>query len=310
VQNSEAAVAPQNGNTTPDHAIASLAGPEVVSRSLPARARQIAEAAAFQYAILAIIILNAVIIGLETSPMLDARFGSWFNVLSHLAQAIFTIEIAIRIAAYWPRPLRFFRDGWNNFDFAVVAIALVPVTGGLTNLARVARILRATRLVSALPDLRLIFDTLVRSIPSIGHVLMLLGLLVYIYGIVGFNVYAGTDPDRWGTLGASLFTLFQVLTLEGWPDIHGALSATHSWSWLFFVSFIVVAVLVVTNLAVAVIINSLDATKQADAKQFDLEVPGSPMARVAEIRAVLLRLEEDIRAVGEEVRDRERDPAA
>lgn len=310
MQNAEATVAPPSDNTTARHPDDPRPGAGVKQDSLAARCRRIAESAWFQYSVLGIIILNAVIIGLETSPELDTRFGSWFNALGHLAQALFTVEIAIRVAAHWPRPLRFFRDGWNNFDFAVVAVAFVPVTGGLTNLARLARILRATRLVSALPDLRLIFDTLLRSIPSIAHVLALLGLLVYIYGIVGFHVFAATDPDHWGTLGAALFTLFQVLTLEGWQDIHAALAVAHPWSWLFFGSFIVLAVLVVTNLAVAVIINSLEATKLAEAHQFDIEVPGSPMGRITEIRALLVRLEEDIRAVGEEVRDRERDPAS
>jgi voltage-gated sodium channel len=275
---------------------------------MAARCHRIAESASFQYMILGVIFANAALIGLETSPTLDARFGSWFDALGHIAQVIFTIEIAIRLTAHWPRLHRFFRGGWNSFDFAVVAIAFVPATGGLTNLARLARILRATRLVSALPDLRIIFETLLRSIPSIAHIIALIALFVYVYGILGFNLFATTDPSHWGTLGAALLTLFQVLTLEGWPDINNALADAHPWSWLFFASFIIVAVLIVTNLAVAVIIHSLEAAKQADAHRFDREVPGSPLARIAEIRAALLRLEEDIRVVGEEVRDPDRDP--
>lgn len=310
MENVEAAAGSHRNSGTADHPRTAHPTVEVKPGSLVTRCRDIVESTVFQVAVLGVIVLNAVIIGLETSPALDARFGRLFYGLSHLAQILFTIEIAIRLTAHWPRPLRFFRDGWNTFDFTVVAIAFIPATAGLTNLARVARILRATRLVSALPHLRLIFDTLVRSIPSIGHVLALLALLVYLYGIVGYHLFATTDPDRWGTLGAALFTLFQVLTLEGWNDIHAALSPEHRWSWLFFGSFIVVAVFVVANLALAVIITSLEAAKLADAHQFDREVPGSPMGHIEEIRAVLLQLEEDIRAVGEEVRDRDRDPTA
>lgn len=287
-----------------------LTEPDANATGLAARARRIAGAPAFQYAILGVIAVNAALLGLETSPALDARFGRWFDALGYAAQIIFTVEIAIRLTAYAPRPHRFFREGWNTFDFTVVAVAFVPATGGLSNLARLARILRATRLVSALPELRLIFETLLRSIPSIAHIIVLLTLFVYIYGIVGFQLYANTDPARWGSLGAALLTLFQVLTLEGWPDINEALADTHRWSWLFFSTFIVVAVLIVTNLAVAVIINSLEAAKQADARRFDLEVPGSPLTRIDEIRASLERLEHDIRIVAEEVRDRARDPAS
>lgn len=291
---------PHSPPTEADEAVHGLAG----------RARRIAGAPVFQYAILGVIAANAVLLGLETSPALDTRFGRWFDAFGIAAQVIFTIEIAIRITAYLPRPARFFRDGWNIFDFAVVAVAFVPATGGLSNLARLARILRATRLVSAMPELRLIFETLLRSIPSIGHIIVLLTLFVYIYGIVGFHLYAATDPARWGSLGAALLTLFQVLTLEGWPDIHETLADAHRWSWLFFSTFIVVAVLIVTNLAVAVIIHSLEAAKQADARRFDIEVPGAPLARIDEIRASLERLEHDIRIVAEEVRDRARDPAS
>lgn len=272
--------------------------------------RRIADHGAFQSFILAVIVLNAVVIGLETSAALVATFRPWFNAASLLAQAIFTVEIAIRITAFAPHPLRFFRHGWNTFDFVVVALAFVPASGGLSNVGRLARVARATRLVSALPELRLVFETMVRSMPSMAHILTLLGLFLYVYGILGFRLYAGTDPERWGSLGAALLTLFQILTLEGWNEIQGALLDAHPWSWLFFASFIVVAVWVVTNLFVAVIINNLEAAKQEATARFDREVPGSPFARIAEIRRALAELERDVRAGEEEIRDRHRDPSA
>ena len=273
------------------------------------RARAIAGAGAFQNAILAVIVANAILVGLETSPALDARFGRWFDVLSASVQVIFTLEIAIRLIAHWPHPGRFFRDGWNSFDFAVVALAFLPATGGLSNLARLARILRATRLISALPGLRLIIETLLRSIPSFAHIIVLLGLFMYVYAVVGYSLYARTDPEYWGSLGGGILSLFKVLTLEGWPDIHARLADRHPWSWFFFATFIIVAVLIIANLAVAVIISSLEAAKREEAERFDIEVPGEPLAHIQDIRATLDRLETDIRSVAEEIRLRNRDPS-
>lgn len=273
------------------------------------RCRTIAGSRRFQNLILGVIVANAAILGLETSPPLVARFGTLFDAVNLVAQAIFVVELAIRVAAYSPHLRRFFLDGWNTFDFTVVALASLPATGGISNIARLARVLRATRLVSALPELRLVFETMVRSLPSIAHILVLLGLFLYVYAVVGFNVFGATDPERWGSLGAALLTLFQVLTLEGWNEVQGDLIAAHPWSWIFFASFIVVAVWVVTNLFVAVIINNLEAAKQAEGRRFDLEVPGNPMATIGRIREALDSLEQDISAAEEEIRDVHRDPS-
>lgn len=279
------------------------------TNAVVARARAIAGASSFQNAILIVILVNAILVGLETAPVLQARYGHWFDILGVIVQAIFTVEIAIRLTAYWPKLTGFFRDGWNTFDFIVVAVAFLPATGGLSNLARLARILRATRLVSAMPELRLIIETLMRSIPSFVHIIVLLGLIIYVYAIVGHSIYAATDPAHWGSLGRGILTLFQVLTLEGWPDIHDTLTGRHPWAWLFFASFIIIAVLIIANLAVAVIISSLEAARQAEARRFDIEVPGAPLAHIDDIRATLDRLEADIREVAEEIRERQRDPS-
>jgi voltage-gated sodium channel len=276
---------------------------------IAARCGRIAEDRRFQGFIIAVIVLNAVTVGVETSSALAARFGPWFRLVNLAALTVFTAEMVIRVAAYWPRPLQFFRWGWNVFDFVVVGVAFVPSSLGLSTLARLARVVRVTRLISALPELRLVFETMVRSIPSMGHILLLLALFLYVYGIIGVNLYSGSDPERWGSLGAAILTLFQVLTLEGWNEIQAALIGLHPWSWVFFSSFIVVAVWVVTNLFVAVIINNLESVKRAEAEQFDRDVPGTPLARIAEIREMLARLERDVRVAEEEIRDPRRNPS-
>lgn len=211
--------------------------------------------------ILGVILLNAIIVGLETSQTLMSAHSQLFSWLNTAILFIFFSEIAIRLGAEWPQRLRFFRDGWNLFDFTIVAVSLLPETGSFATVARLARMLRVTRIISTLPELRLIISTMLRSIPSMGHVIILLSLLLYVYGIVGYHLFHSLDPDHWGTLGTSLLTLFQMLTLEGWVEIQQASLAVYPWAWLYYASFIIVAVFVVINLFIAVVINNLEAAK-------------------------------------------------
>ena len=165
---------------------------------------------AFQNFILGVILVTAVIVGLETSETLVERSGGLFELVDLVVQTVFVGEIVIRLLAHWPGIGRFFRDGWNVFDLAVVAASLLPQAGAFAMVARLARLLRVTRLISVFPELRLIVSTMLRSIPSMGHILMMLGLLLYVYGILGFYLFREHDPERWGTLGAALLTLFRV----------------------------------------------------------------------------------------------------
>jgi voltage-gated sodium channel len=226
-----------------------------------AAARRIADDPRFQYFILGVIVVGAVVIGVETSPTLTARYGAALAALEILIQVIFVVEIAVRILAHWPRPASFFADAWNVFDFSVVAVSLLPQAGAFAIVARLARLLRVTRLVSAFPELRLIIGTMIRSIPSMGHVILLLSILLYVYSVIGFHVFRATDPAHWGSLGRALLTLFQMLTLEGWVDIQAAVLETHPWAWVYFSSFVFVAVFVVVNLFIAVVLNNLESVK-------------------------------------------------
>jgi voltage-gated sodium channel len=193
--------------------------------------------------------------------------------LELVVQAIFIVEIGIRLLAYWPRLGAFFRDGWNVFDFVVVVTSLLPQAGALTMVARLARLMRVTRLVSVFPELRLIIGTMLRSIPSMGHVIMLLSLLLYVYAVLGFYLFRDADAEHWGTLGAALLTLFQMLTLEGWVEIQDSVLATTPWAWLSFGSFIFVEVSVVVNLFIAVVINDLESVKGEQQASADHDSP-------------------------------------
>lgn len=239
---------------------------------------------------LAAIVANALLMGLETSPELRSGLGSGLGALHVAFQAWFVSEIGLRLAACGRRPLAFFRDGWNTFDFAVVALSLLPESGGAA-VARLARLLRATRLVSSLPGLRLLVATMLRSVGSMGNVMLLLGLILYVYAILGVNLFGRVDPAHWGSLGAALLTLFQVLTLEGWVELQRAGLAATPWAWVFYTSFVVVAVFVVVNLFIAVVISNLEAAKRAE-----VGAVSAPERSIAEIRARLDDLESALAA--------------
>ncbi len=254
--------------------------------------RKLAEDRRLQFFIMGVIVFNAVIMGLETSRPLMAAYGPLFAVLNMVVQVIFVAEIVVRLFAYWPNLLLFFRDGWNVFDFAVVAVSLLPVAGPFAAVSRLARLMRVMRLVSVSPDLRLIVNTMLRSIPSMGHVALLLGVLLYVYAIFGYYLFSVHDPERWGTLKSALLSVFQLLTLEGWVEMQQALLPVYPWAWVYFASFVIIGVFVVVNLFIAVVLNNLESVRaeqqeagQAHSSHADL------LRRVAALRADLERFE-------------------
>jgi voltage-gated sodium channel len=223
--------------------------------------RRIAENPRFQKFILAVIVLNALFMGIETSHALMASHGALLHLLDRIIQAIFIVEVSIRVTAFWPSLGKFFKDGWNTFDFSVVVLSLLPVAGPFAAVARLARVLRVTRIVTHSEELKLIIGTMLKSIPSMGHVSMLLGILLYVYGVIGWHLFHETDPARWGTLSSGFWALFQILTLEGWVEMHEAVVKDHPFAWIFFGTYVVIAVFVVVNLFIAVVLNNLQSVQ-------------------------------------------------
>ncbi|MEM8769083.1 MAG: ion transporter [Pseudomonadota bacterium] len=228
---------------------------------LPGQLARIVASNWFQHTITAVILVNAAVIGLDTSEVLRARFGDVFAIANRLILAIFIVEALVKMGALWPRIGRYFKDGWNVFDFSIILVSLIPATGELATLARLARLLRVLRLVSSFPELRLIVATLMRSIPSMGNVLILLSIIFYMYGVAGYHLFHEVDPTHWRTLGIALLSLFRIVTLEDWTDIMYAAMEGYDWAWVYFVSFVVMGTFVVVNLFIAVVLNNLDEAK-------------------------------------------------
>ncbi len=215
----------------------------------------------FEHSIIALILLNGVILGLETVPALMADYRNWFEHGLNLILIAFILEAALKITAVAPHLKRYFGDGWNLFDFSVILFALIPATGELALIARLARLLRVLRLISTVPELRLIVTILLRSIPSMGYVILLMSIIFYIYGIAGYHLFHEHDPVHWGNLGLSLLTLFRVVTLEDWTDVMYTAMEIYDWAWLYFVSFVIMGAFVIINLFIAVVLNNLEQAK-------------------------------------------------
>ena len=250
---------------------------------------------AFEYFIVALILANAVMLGVETIPFVLDLYDHWIALVHQVTLGVFIVEAGLKMFARWPRPDHYFRDGWNIFDFSIIVFSLVPATGGFAVIARMARLLRLLRLVSAVQELRLIVATLVRSIPSMIHIVVLMSLMVYIYAIIGYQLFHEHDPEHWRNLGISLLSLFRVVTLEDWTDIMYKAMEYHPLTWIYFVSFVVFGTFVVINLFIAVVINNLDEAKQERLR--DLEQTPSADSLLQELRTTqqsLRRLEEQL----------------
>ena len=206
--------------------------------------------------VMALIIINAIVLGLETSQNVMATSGRLLEFIDHVLLAMFVAELAARIVVH---RLDFFRDPWSVFDFVVVAIALVPATENFTVL-RALRILRVLRLITAIPSLKRVVAGLLASLPGMGSILFLIGLIYYMFSVMGTKLFGGTNPELFGTLGKSLFTLFTVMTLEGWTnDVAKPVMEHHPYGWIYLFAFIIVATFMVLNLFIGVVVNSMQA---------------------------------------------------
>lgn len=212
------------------------------------------DSARVQHAVVAVILLNAVILGLETSPAIMAGWGTTLVLLDKLCLAVFLIEIALKFAAYRGR---FWRNGWNVFDFLVVAIALAPGAGPWAVL-RSLRVLRVLRLLTVVPSLRKVVAAFLHSIPGLTGVVAVMAIFFYTAGVLATRLFGESYPEWFGSLGKSLYTLFQVMTLESWSmGIVRPVMESHPWAWAFFVPFIIVATFTILNLFIGIIVSTM-----------------------------------------------------
>lgn len=206
-----------------------------------------------QNIVIVVILINAAILGMETVPALHHAIGDILIIADRVCLAVFVVELALKLYALgWS----FFRSAWNVFDFIVVAISLIPGADSFAVL-RALRVLRVLRLISAVPAMRRVVDALVRAIPGITSIAGLLSIVFYVGAVMATMLFGHDFPDEFGSLGASLFSLFQIMTLDNWSVIARTVIAQVPWAWAFFVPFILISALTVLNLFIAVIVDAM-----------------------------------------------------
>jgi voltage-gated sodium channel len=253
--------------------------------------------------IMALIVLNAVTLGIETSEAVMTRFGFFFRALDRIVITIFVMEILARL---YVQRAKFFRDGWNIFDLVVVGIALAPATEAFSVL-RALRVLRLLRLITAVPTLRRVVGGLIAALPGMGSIILLISLVYYVAAVMAVNLYGADFPQLFGTLGASLFTLFTIMTLEGWVDgVVRPIMETHPYAWLFFIPFIIGTTFTVLNLFIGVIVNAMQeehakaAVAELEAEREVVQEETAPLAReIRELKSEIAALRREVVSRGE-----------
>jgi len=260
--------------------------------NLVERAHRLTESKGFQRFIVAVILVNAAVIGMETYPHMEQQWGALLTAVDRTCLGIFSVEILLKMLAQAPRPWRFFHSGWNVFDFLVVAAAFIPALQGQSTLLRMIRLLRVLRLLSSLPSLQVLVLALLHSVPRIGQMALLASLLFYVYAIIGQTLFGQHDPEHWATLHIALLSLFRILTLEDWTDLMYTAMELYPGAWVYFVSFVLLATFVIFNMLIGIILNSMeDARAQVAAEHRDDQPVPDAFYELEAARAALDRLE-------------------
>jgi voltage-gated sodium channel len=240
-----------------------------------------------QRALTALILLNAAILGLETSTTMMASWGPLLRAADQAILAVFVVEIALRLLAH---RLAFFRDPWSVFDFAVISIALIPAAGPLAVL-RALRVLRLLRLITLVPGMKRVVGGLLSALPGLGSVTAIIGIIFYVAAVIATQLFAAAFPQWFGTLGESAFTLFQIMTLESWAmGIVRPVMEVFPLAWLFFLLFILASTFTLLNLFIAVIVNAMH-------REHGEEATPAAGSEIAQLRRDIAALRNDLRSV-------------
>lgn len=250
----------------------------------------------FQWFIIVVILVNAAVLGLLTLQLPEAMLAA-LRFVDDACLVIFCFEITMKLIVY---RLKFFRDGWNIFDFAVVAIALLPNTGGLSVL-RALRVLRLLRLATAVPSMRRVINGMFSALPGGASVAGVLFIMYYVGAIIGVNLFSKTVPQHFGDIGTTFFTLFKMMTLEGWPDIATVVMEQHPRAWIFFVVFIIFTTFTTLNLLFGIIVDAMEKAKEEEVREEmadqGIEISGAS----SEMR--IATMEEDVKQIKAMVAD-------
>ena len=268
--------------------------------ALRQRAQRFVESRRTQYAITALILINAAILGAETSPAIMEVTGSLLTTLDRIILTVFCAEVGIKLYVHGRG---FFRNGWNLFDAAVISVSLIPASDG-TSILRALRIIRVMRLISVVPSMRKVTQALLGAIPGMGVVVSLLLLVFYVASVMATKLFGQAFPAWFGDIGLSAFSLFQIMTLESWSmGIVRPVMEVYPYAWAFFVPFILIVTFAVLNLFIAIIVNAMhdEAQAAANAEAAEMASDTSVAGDRTRTLAALDRMESEIRALRSEL---------
>ncbi|MZG30942.1 MAG: ion transporter [Nitrospinae bacterium] len=274
--------------------------------------RVLTESKQFQIFFIGIILLSGIVVGLDSYPSISTQYGSILHILDNIILFLFVIEILLKLFSFGTRFTSFFKDGWNVFDFIIVGACFLPFDGQSIIVLRLLRVLRVVRLVGTVPELKLIVNTLLKSIPSMGYIGALLSILFYIYACLGTFLFRANDPVHFESLHISLLSLFRVATLEDWTDImytaiYGCKQYGYSGveelcknpeafpilGWMYFVSFVLLATFVFLNLIIGVIINNMEDLKEEQKSKINSGLKYSEYSKT-NVKDLLNNMKKDI----------------
>jgi voltage-gated sodium channel len=283
-------------------------------QAAPGGLKGLVESERFQRFILGLIILNAITLGVDTLPGAQAAMGGFLEMVDHVVVTVFAIELALRLVAY---RASFFKSGWNWFDLLVVCASLVPAAGAFSVL-RLVRVIRLARLISMIPAMRVVVESLLHALPGIASVGMLLGLIMYVSAVLCVKLFGQVVPELFGHMGVALFSLLAVMTMDGWPEVAKPVMKFYPWAWVFFIGYLVMTTFTVMNLFVGVVVSGMEdriaaqkevrqreleeelARQEAEKGELDsvLPLPSDPalLAEVKSLRAEMAELRSALRA--------------
>lgn len=255
------------------------------------------ESRGFVNFIVGLIIFNAATMGLETSDRILASHGALLHILDKIVLGIFVLELLLKFYAY---RLSFFRSGWNNFDFLIITISLIPAAGPLSIL-RTFRVFRILRLFSMVPQMRVVVTGLLRAIPGMASVMGVIGIIFFVYSVLVTKIFGRTGDDTleaiFGDLGKSMFSLFQLMTLEDWVEgIVGPAMALYPWSWVIFIPFIILTTFAVLNLFIGVIVEAMQNVHHEEQRRMAPDDPEKETT-LDDLRRDIAELREEIKSL-------------
>lgn len=268
---------------------------------------RIVDSNAFQLVISAVIILNAIVLGLETYVAEDSPTFTLLMRLNDAFYLVFLAELITRIVSYFPRPLNFFRSGWNIFDFVVIGAALIPAVRAQAEVIRLLRLARIVRLLRFLPDARVLIATMGKAIPSVFSMIVLVVLLLFIYGMIGVVLFGEALPAEWGNIGSAMMTLFILLTLENFPTYLDQAQQVTPFASVFFLSYVLIAAFVVLNLVLGIVIGSMEEAREEERARLRKEEQTEHVSLVELVlgmRKQLELVEQEIQELSKKTKDK------